>query len=100
MGKRRRKLTSPKYAKKYAGLRATIARLKSHEKVESIVESKPVAEKPVPKITKKTSTIVEKASIVESKPVAEKPVPKIAKKTSTTRKTRKRSKRTTIKKDK
>ena len=73
MGKRRRKLTSPKYAKKYAGLRATIARLKSHEKVESIVESKPVAEKPVPKIAKKTST---------------------------TRKTRKRSKRTTIKKDK
>jgi len=93
MGKTRRRLTSPKFAKKYANLRATIARQKGEvepepapivEEVCVIAKPEPIVEKPVPKVTKKAPT-----------------KRKTTKKRTTTKKpTTKRSKRSTVKKDK
>ena len=93
MGKSRRRLTSPKYAKKYANLRAAIARRKGEvepepipivEEVCVIAKPEPIVEKPAPKTTKKKPT-----------------TRKTTKKRTTTKKpTTKKTKRTTVKKDK
>tara|TARA_Y100000034_G_C6628639_1_gene274333 strand:+ start:298 stop:579 length:282 start_codon:yes stop_codon:yes gene_type:complete len=93
MGKTRRRLTSPKFATKYANLRAAIARRKGEVEPEpiSIVEEvcvvtkpEPIVEEPVPKATKKAPT-KRKATTKR----------KTTKKTTT-----KKTKRSTVKKDK
>ena len=98
MGKRRRKLTSIKFANKFASLRASVAKLRGFadpeptpivEKVVSVVKPEPIIEKPAPKIAKKTSS----KRVTTKKNTT-------TKKTPARRKTTKRSKRSTVKKDK
>ena len=86
MGKRRRRLMSPKYARKFAGLRATVARLKAKAEPapSPIVEEVSVVEQPVPKTTKQ--------------PVTKRKTTK--KRTTTKKPTTKRSKKPPVKKDK
>jgi len=93
MGKTRRRLTSPKYAKKCASIRANVAKLKGEvepgptpivEEVVVIAKPEPIVEKPVPKVTKKAPT---KRKTTTKRVTARKP-------------TTKRSKKPPVKKDK
>tara|TARA_R100001079_G_scaffold39351_2_gene19904 strand:- start:1288 stop:1743 length:456 start_codon:yes stop_codon:yes gene_type:complete len=126
MGKTRRRLRSPKFARKYANVRAAIARRKGEVEPEPapIVEEVTVVTEPVVAVEKAVTIAVpepaetpiavgpEVVSVVEPEPVVveSKPAPKVAKKattkrrttkrTATKRTTTKRTKRTTTKKDK
>ena len=124
MGKTRRRLMSPKYAKKYATIRATIARRKGEVEPAPIVEEVSVITEPVVAVEKTVTIAVpepaetpiavktQAISVVEPEPVVveSKPAPKVAKKTTTRRRTTKRAatkktttkrtKRTTVKKGK
>ena len=74
MGKRKKRLHSKKYAKKYASVRATIARLRG-EVVEAIKDDivTPIEEE---KITKAVEQVVEATKeIKEETPVAPTPAP-------------------------
>ena len=93
MGKSRRRLTSPKYATKYASLRASIAKSKGEvepgptpivEEVVVATNPEPTVEKPAPKVTKKAPT---KRKTTKKRTATKKPAMK-------------RSKRSTVKKDK
>ena len=104
MGKTRRRLTSPKFAKKYANLRAAIARRKGEaepdpapivEEVAAVAKPEPVAEKPVPKVTKKSPT---KQKVTTKKAPTKRKTTR--KRTTTKKPTAKRSKRSPVKKDK
>ena len=107
MGKSRRRLTSPKFAKKYANLRAAIARRKGEVEPEPapIVEEVVIVAKPEPVVTAPVP------AVIKSEPVVTAPVPKATKKAPTKRKTTtkrtttkkpttKRTKRSSVKKDK
>jgi len=102
MGKTRRRLTRPKFAKKYANLRAAIARRKGEVEPEPapIVEEVAVVTKPVA-VEPETVTIAVPEPVVEE-PVVVKEAPKPKKKTTTRRRTTKKTatRRTTTKRTK
>jgi hypothetical protein len=122
MGKKRRKLMSPKFASKCSSLRASVARLKGLTPeptpvVEEVIVPEPVAApEPVAVVEEKVVTIAvpepaEAPIVVEPEPVVvePEPAPKVTKKATTRRRTTKkattkrtttkRAKRTTVKKD-
>jgi len=64
MGKRRKRLTMPKYAKKYASIRATVARLRGEtvETTESIENEEILV---TPNALKATTTITNEEELLE-----------------------------------
>tara|TARA_R100000808_G_scaffold9825_1_gene26612 strand:- start:698 stop:1087 length:390 start_codon:yes stop_codon:yes gene_type:complete len=95
MGKRRKRLTMAKYAKKYASVRATIAKLKG-EVVEALEDGvvTPVEEKKIEKAAQQVVDVVKETQekttrILHAKPVVEKvetqtTKPEVKKTTTTT----------------
>ena len=107
MGKRRKRLTMPKYAKKYAAKRAAIAALRGETPPAPVVEE-PVVETPTPKpepVVEITEPEPEPA-VEEVKPEPKKTLPnalntkakpKTTTKKTTTRKRTTRTRKTTTK---
>lgn len=105
MGRKKKKLTSPKYAKKSSILRATVARLKGLGEPAPVVEEKVVViavpEPAAEPIAVEPEPAPAKPKAVKKKPAAKKSAPKkpAVKKPAAKQTTTKRAKRSSVKKD-